>query len=259
MIPNQMKEIKIPEAFLKKYFVYEQMAIEFLNQTITSYLDEKSFDLDILTRIYLIFNALNTYLADTYNTMLSAVSAINGDLNGAEYKGKTIGEKREEILQPPHSSYTYACREELKKVLTEFGASRAYLLKYYTNSKGEYVHSCVYEVCDVGVMPMINKVQNIANNMESESLNMLKNGTVISVDISKFNNFVSKRLTDRGINAIILTPVFGGSEFSGTLALDYLSINEYEAHRNIKDMDEKLKNYASELSTFLTYPDDYKF
>ncbi len=256
---NQMKEIKIPEPFLKKYFVYEQMALEFLNQTINSYLDEKSFDLDILTRIYLIFNALNTYLADTYNTMLSSVAAINGDLNGCDYKGKIIGEKREEIIQPPHSSYTYSCREELKKVMTEFGASRCYLMKYYTNSKNEDVHSTVYEVCDVGIMPMINKVQNIANNMESEVLAMLKNGTVISVDISKFNNFVSKRLTERGINAIILTPVFGGNEFSGVLALDYLSINEYEAHKNIENMDEKLKNYAAELSTFLTYPDDYKF
>ena len=233
--------------------------MEFLNHTIVAYLDEKSFNLDILSRIYLIFNALNAYLADTYNTMLTSVTAINGDLNGVEYKGEVIGEKRQEILQPPHSSYTYPCREELKTIMTEFGASRAYLMKYYLNSKDEYVHSCVYEVCDVGVMPMITKVQNIVNNMESEVLQMLKNGTVISVDISKFNNFLSKRLTERGINAIILVPIFSGTEFSGVLALDYLSYREYEQHKDIKDLDEKLKKYALELSTFLTYPDDYKF
>lgn len=256
---NLMKEQNIPEKFLKKYFVYEQSSLEFLNHTIVAYLDEKSFNLDILSRIYLIFNALNAYLADTYNTMLTSVTAINGDLNGVEYKGEVIGEKRQEILQPPHSSYTYPCREELKTIMTEFGASRAYLMKYYLNSKDEYVHSCVYEVCDVGVMPMITKVQNIVNNMESEVLQMLKNGTVISVDISKFNNFLSKRLTERGINAIILVPIFSGTEFSGVLALDYLSYREYEQHKDIKDLDEKLKKYALELSTFLTYPDDYKF
>ena len=256
---NLMKEANIPQQFSKKYFIYEQMSVEFLNQTIVAYLDEKCFNLDILSRIYLIFNSLNTYLANTYNTMLSTVSAINGDLNGVEYKGEVIGEKRQEILQPPHSSYVHPCREELKSIMTEFSASRAYLLKYFTNEKDEYLHSCVYEVCDVGVMPMINKIQNIPNNVDSEVLSMLKNGTVISVDISKFNNFLSKRLTERGINAIILVPIFSGTEFSGILALDYLSIKEYDAHKNMKNFDEILKKHALDLASYLTYPDDYKF
>ena len=256
---NKMKEENIPEKFLKKYFIHEQSSLELLNHTIVAYLDEKSFNLDILSRIYLIFNALNTYLADTYNTMLATVSAINGDLNGELYKGQVIGEKRQEILQPPHSSYVHPCRELLKSIMTEFSASRCYLMKYYTNSKDEYVHSIVYEVCDVGVMPMITNVQNIINNMESETLNMLKNGTVISVDISKFNNFLSKRLTERGINAITLVPVFSGNEFSGVLALDYLSIKEFESLENMKDFDEILKKHANDLSSFITYPDDYAF
>lgn len=256
---NLMQEKNIPQQFSKKYFVYEQMSIEFLNQTIVAYLDEKCFNLDILSRIYLIFNSLNTYLADTYNTMLSTVSAINGDLNGVEYKGEVIGEKRQEILQPPHASYVHPCREELQAIMTEFGASRCYLMKYYTNSKDEYVHSTVYEVCDVGVMPMITKVQNITNNMESEILSMLKNGTIISVDISKFNNFVSKRLTERGINAIILVPIFSGTEFSGVLTLDYLSIREYDSHKDLDNFDETLKKHSIELSSYITYPDDYKF
>ena len=256
---NMMKKQNIPQQFSKKYFVYEQMSIEFLNQTILAYLDEKCFNLDILSRIYLIFNSLNTYLADTYNTMLSTVSAINGDLNGVEYKGEVIGEKRQEILQPPHSSYVHPCREELKAIMTEFGASRAYLLKYFTNEKDEYLHSCVYEVCDVGVMPMITKIQNVPNNVDSEVLSMLKNGTIISVDISKFNNFLSKRLTERGINAIILVPIFSGTEFSGILALDYLSIREYDGHKNMKDFDAILEKHALELTSYLTYPDDYKF
>ena len=256
---NLMKEANIPEPFLNKYFVYETAAVEVLNHTIVAYLDEKSFNLDILSRIYLIFNSINSYLADTYNTMLSTVVAINGDLNGSEYKGEVIGEKRQEILQPPHSSYVSICRDKLKEIMTEFGASRAYLLKYYTKESGDYVHSCVYEVCDVGVMPMITKIQNITNVADSETLAMLKNGTVISVDISKFNNYISKRLTERGINAIILAPIFSGNEFSGALALDYLSINEYEVRKNTENLDEKLEKYCEELSTYLTYPDDYKF
>ena len=256
---NLMKKQNIPEPFLKKYFVYETSAIEVLNHTIVAYLDEKSFNLDILSRIYLIFNSINSYLADTYNTMLSTVAAINGDLNGTEYKGEIIGEKRQEIIQPPHSSYVSPCRDMLKTIMTEFGASRAYLIKYYTKESGDYVHSCVYEVCDVGVMPMITKIQNITNTTDSEALEMLKNGTVVSVYISKFNNYISKRLTERGINAIILAPIFSGNEFSGLLALDYLSINEYEARKNIKNLDEKLQKYCNDLSTYLTYPDDWKF
>lgn len=256
---NLMKKENIPGPFLKKYFVYETSAIEVLNHTIVAYLDDKCFNLDILTRIYLIFNSINSYLADTYNTMLSTVAAINGDLNGEEYKGKVIGEKRQEILQPPHSSYITACRDLLKVIMTEFGASRAYLLKYYTKKSGDYVHSCVYEVCDIGVMPMISKIQNITNTTDSEALEMLKNGTIVSVDISKFNNFISTRLTERGINAIILAPIFSGNEFSGVLALDYLSIKEYEVRKNTKNIDEKLQKYCSDLSTYLTYPDDWKF
>ena len=56
---NLMKEANIPQQFSKKYFIHEQMAVEFLNQTIVAYLDEKCFNLDILSRIYLIFNSLN--------------------------------------------------------------------------------------------------------------------------------------------------------------------------------------------------------
>ena len=191
--------------------------------------------------------------------MLSTVAAINGDLNGVEYKGEIIGEKRKEILQPPYSSYVHPCREELKSIMTEFGASRCYMLKYFINEKDEYLHSCVYEVCDVGVIPEIANIQNIPNNMDSEILSILKSGTVVAVDISKFNNYVSKRLTERGINAIILVPVFSGTEFSGVLALDYLSIKEYDSHKDIENLDEKLQNYSKDLSTFITYPDDYKF
>lgn len=256
----EMIDAKIPAEFLKKYFIYEKMSSDLFYQTVESYLNEDAFnDLSVVTRLYLVFTTINNYLTDTYNNMIFTVNAINGDLNGVEYKGNVIGEKKEKVLQPPHSTFVYSANEILSTIMSEFGASRATLIKYYTNNQGVYVHSAVYETYNMGVMPMLSKIQNIPNNLETDTLEILKNGTIISVDISKFNNHIIERLTHRGINAVIIVPLFDGNEFSGTLMLDYLSIEKYNLYKDLPNIDEKLYKYAKEVAPFISYPKNYQF
>jgi hypothetical protein len=255
-----MIDAKIPSQFLKKYFIYEKMTNDLFYQVINSYLNDEAFnDLSVVTRIYLVFNTINNYLIDAYNNMIFTVNAINGDLNGVEYKGHVIGEKKQKVLQPPHSTFVYSAKEILTHVMTEFGASRATLIKYYHNSDGVYVHSAVYETHNIGVMPVLNQIQNIPNNLETDVLEILKNGTIISVDISKFNNNIIERLSHRGINAVIIVPIFDGNDFSGTLMLDYLSIEKYNIYKDIPNLDEKLHKYAKDVAPFISYPKNYQF
>ena len=257
---GELLEQKIPGEFLKKFFIYEKFSSDLFYQTIEGYLNEGAFnDLNVPTRVYLVFSAINNYLTNCYNNMIYTTAVINGDLNGVEYKGEIIGHKKQQVLQPPHSSFVYPVKEKLTGIMTEFGASRATLIKYYTNDENVYVHSAVYESCAPGVMPMLSQIQNVPNNVEMDVIEILKNGTIVSVDIGKFNNNIIQRLTQRGIDAVIIVPIFEGNEFSGTLMLDYLSLEEYNKHKMVATMDEILTKYAKDLSTYISYPKNSLF
>ena len=254
---NEMLEAKIPEEFLKKYYIYEKMAIDLLKNNIITVLNEKTFNLSIMSRIYLAFTALNNYLAESYNTMLFTVFTINGDLNGVEYKGNVIGEKKQEILQPPNSTLVIPAREKLKKIMYEFGSSRAILIRYYMKNK-ELYHSAVYEVCDKGITSAIELIQDISSMSEMDTINLLKNNTIISAEISKFNNTLMDRLSARGDDAIVLVPIIEHDDLIGILALDYISVEEFNS-KHMDQQDKKLKIYAKELMPYISYPEDYEF
>lgn len=255
----EMIEKGIPSEFLKKYFIYEKGSFDLMNQTIKAFLHDSTFDLTVPTRVYLVFNAINNYLTNSYNNMLYTVTAINGDLNGVEYKGHLIGVKKQHILQPPHSSYPMTVNAKLTSIMNEFGANRATVSKYYTKSDGSYVHSAVYEVCDTGIMPMLRQMQDRPTETETEMLEFMKNGTIIATDISNFNNSMACSMSARGVDAIVLVPIFEGQEFSGILALDYLSLEEFNKHKELKNSDDKLNEYAKDLSVYISYSKDYIF
>ncbi len=252
-----MLEEGIPNEFLKKYYIYEKMSIDLLKQNIKVFLDEKAFDIEPLSRLYLILNAINNYLTESYNTMLFTASSINGDLNGVEYKGNIIGTKKESILQPPHPTMVIPCTDKLKQIMNEFRSSRATLIKYYYKNNTIY-HSAVYEVCANGIKGFLQELQEVPSYTETEVLNILKNHTVIAVDTNKFNNSLGERLAHRGIDATVIAPIFEGNDFSGILALDYLSLEEF-VKINPAQYEDKIKEYAKELVPFISYPSDYKF
>ena len=254
---NEMLEAKIPEEFLKKYYIYERMALDLLKNNMEGVLSEKAFDLNPISRIYLAFTALNNYLAESYNTMLFTVYTINGDLNGVEYKGNIIGEAKQEILQPPNSALVIPAIEKLNKIMYEFGASRAILIKYFEKND-ELYHSAVYEVCDKGITSVIGRMQNISSMSEMDTVNLLKNNTVISVEISKFNNHLMERLSARGDDAIVLVPILEHNDLIGALVLDYVSVEEFNS-KHMDMYDDKLKNYSKDLMPYISYPEDYKF
>ena len=51
---------------------------------------------------------------------------------------------------------------------------------------------------------VIGRMQNISSMSEMDTVNLLKNNTVISVEISKFNNHLMERLSSRGDDAIVV-------------------------------------------------------
>lgn len=255
---NKYIEMGIPKIFLKKFFIYEKTTSELLLQTINSYFDEKVININIASRLYLAMSAINNYLTDSFNNMIITVSAINGDLQGVEYKGNIIGEKKTEILLPPHPTFVMQVHEILTRLMIEFKSNRVSVLKYFTHA-GKLVHSTVYEVCDAGILPLLSINQKIPTTMEGDALNLLRNHTIIATDIGKFNNAITCRLSERGSNAVILVPIFEGQEFSGLILLDYFSIERFDSVRTRIDLDERLNEYSQNLSPYISYPKDYKF
>lgn len=255
---NKYIEMGIPKIFLKKFFIYEKTTSEFLIQTIDSYFDEKIMSISIPSRVYLALSAVNNYLTDAFNNMIITVSAINGDLHGVEYKGSVIGEKKTEILLPPHPTFVMQVHEILTNIMSEFKSNRVSVLKYFKHNN-KLVHSTVYEVCDTGILPILSVNQKIPTTMEGDALNLLRNHTIIATDISKFNNTIACRLSDRGSKAVILVPIFEGQEFSGLILLDYLSIEEFNTIKDMENLDDKLNDYSNNLMPFISYPKDYVF
>lgn len=256
---SELIEIGIPEIFLQKYFIYEKSTNELLDQTINSYFDENVFSLNIESRIYLVLNAIDNYLTDSYNNMIFTVSEINGDLNGLEYKGHTIGIKKTDVLQPPHSTFVMQVNEIIKKIMYEFSASRVSVIKYFKTSSEELYHSTVYECCDSGILPILHNNQKLPTTSESEILTILKNKNIIAADISKFNTTLISRFSERGSVAVILVPIFEHEDFSGLILLDYFNLEKFDKIKSSMDMDDKLNQYSKQLVPFISYPPNYKF
>jgi hypothetical protein len=143
--------------------------------------------------------------------------------------------------------------------MCDFNANRVSVLKYYDDADGTLYHSTVYECCDVGILPILTDNQKIPTTMEGEALTMLKNGTVIAADISKFNNAIASRLSDRGSVAVILVPMFEHEKFTGIILLDYFSLEKFEKSKMVVDMDNVLTQFSQQLVPFISYPSNYNF
>lgn len=256
---SELLEIGIPDIFLQKYFVYEKGTSDLLLQTINSYFDDTVFSLNIESRVYLAMNAIDNYLTDSYNNMIFTISEINGDLNGVEYKGHIIGVKKNNVLQPPHPTFVMQVNEIINKIMFEFNANRVSILKYYNDKNDTLYHSTVYECCDVGILPILNMNQKIPTTMEGEALTLLKNKNIIAADVSKFNNAIRSRLSDRGSVAVILVPIFENDTFTGLLLLDYFSLDNFDKIKSHENIDTVLNTYAEQLSPFISYPKNYNF
>ena len=63
----------------------------------------------------------------------------------------------------------------------------------------------------------------------------------------------------RGIDAIIISPIFEDDILIGMLVLDYVNIELYGRHKDDKDLDKKMKQYSEKLKPYISYPKDYKF
>lgn len=256
---REMVEAGIPEKFLIKYLAFERIASDILTRGIDILLDPSSFDIDTPTRAYLIFNSIDHYMNEIFNNIVYTVQSINGDLNGIEYKGNIIGVKKAEIIKPPHPSFIKQANEKLDEIRSLYSASRAYTVRLYSDDNNIKKYSCVYEVCDNGIKEEIENLQGIPCTKESDLFDILMQGEVVSADISKFNDFISNRLTSRGVDAIIISPIFESEDLIGMLILDFVNVELYNRHKNDKDLDMKMKKYSEEIKPYITYLKDYKF
>ena len=66
-------------------------------------------------------------------------------------------------------------------------------------------------------------------------------------------------MTSRGVDAIIISPIFESEDLIGMLLLDFVNVELYNRHKNDKDLDIKMKKYSEEIKPYITYPKDYKF
>lgn len=254
------QEMEIPDVFLIKFLALDRIAVSLIMNVVENYFDV-NHSLTPISRTYLSLNAVDHYLTVVFNNIATTVTNINGDLDGAKYKGRLINKhSQKKILLPPHSSYGLIVNNKLEELRNKLQADRVYVFKFYPfgefKSSSSY-HSCVYEVVDKGITQELENLQAISNTHYSEIISFLKKKVTIINDISKFNSFIGEDLSKRGINGIIIAPIFNGNNvLMGALVLDYITIEKFEKIVNNKEIDVILNKETSELFPYIDYEDE---
>lgn len=260
---HKMLKSGIPTKFLEKYEVFSKIGNKILLDSI-KLLYQKNIDFDVPTRIYISLSNIDGYLNISFNSIAEAINSINGDLKGEEYHGHILGKGRghRNILLPPYTQNITAATEKLTDILKIFHASRATISKVYNIENDDYTtgqHSCIYESLSHGVTSVLENIQDIPNNIDTNAMIIMNRGENIAVDIAKFSTERAQSFLDRGAVAVIMSPIFNNNKLDGVLCLDYFSMEDFEKAIKITNFDEKLNRSSSSMSPYIIYPNDYKF
>ena len=87
---------------------------------------------------------------------------------------------------------------------------------------------------------------------------MKTNGN-IAANISKFGANTIERFNSRGVKGIIIAPIYNEGKIDGALSIDYISDEKFEMVSEMKNLDDKLKQYTEMFSSYIVYPVNYKF
>lgn len=258
---HRMLKAGIPNKFIEKYEVFCENGNKIVLDSI-KLLYQKDINFDVPTRVYISLSNIDGYLNISFNSIAETINSINGDLIGEEYNGHILGHKKKHILRPPSTQNNMAALDKLSDILKEFQSARASVSKIYGIENDDYTtgyHSCVYEVVSKGVMPELENIQSIPNNLDSNVMLILSRYENIAVDISKFSKEKAQSLLDRGVVAVILSPIFNNNKLDGILSLDYFSLEDFNKVVKMNNFDEKLNDYSNILASYIIYPNDYKF
>lgn len=247
----------IPAVFLTKYLALERVSEQILLYSLQMFFDS-NLALTNNSIVYLMMNVMDNYLTTIFNNVSMTIQSINGDLKGCSYKGKVIGQKPITVMKPPHPSFSMIVQKLLVDILNKYSASRAYIIKYYANKEGEKYYSCVYEVCDKGITSEIKSMQKVPTTIDCGEMKVLEDGHLISVDISKFNNFLSEKFSKRGADAVIMVPIIVGGRLSGALILEYVNIETFNS-LDIEKIEDDIVSEAGKMKPYIEYPKDYDF
>lgn len=247
----------ISQKFLKKYYMISKLSEKIILDSVKHYFNPDD-ELTTISRIYLAYNAINSYLNVVFNNIFDTIESINGDLKNEMFDGQPMCPNVVHLLRPAHPTYKEIVEEKLNKILSEFNGSRAFVCKYFLKD-GKTYHSAVYEQTLKGVTSELMSMQMISLINEKEVFQRLKEGTIIAADISKFNSHIIERFNTRGVKAMIICPIFNNGIVDGSLCIDYITIEKFESISNMKNLDAKMKEYANVLSPYIIYPDDYEF
>lgn len=258
---HKLLKLGVPKKFLEKYEVFSKVGYKILMDSL-KLLYQQNMDLDVPTRMYLSLSNIDGYLNICFNSISDTINSINGDLIGEEYDGHILGRKRSHILKPPSTQNTLAAIDKCHEILKMFNSSRVSVVKLHNIEKDDYTtgfHSCVYEVVANGVVSMLEKMQYVSNADNSQVLTILKRRQNIAVDITKFTKDKAQTLLDRGIVAVIMSPIFNANKLDGILCLDYFSLEDFNKIIKMEKFDEKLNESAELLSPYIIYPKDFKY
>ena len=258
---HKLLKLGVPKKFLEKYEVFSKIGYKILMDSL-KLLYQQNMDLDVPTRMYLSLSNIDGYLNICFNSISDTINSINGDLIGEEYDGRILGRKRGHILKPPSTQNALSAMDKCHEILKMFNSARVSVVKLHNIEKDDYTtgfHSCVYEVVANGVVSMLEKMQYVSNADNSQVLTILKRRQNIAVDITKFTKDKAQTLLDRGIVAVIMSPIFNANKLDGILCLDYFSLEDFNKVIKMEKFDEKLNESAELLSPYIIYPKDFKY
>lgn len=247
----------ISPKFLNKYYVSADISEQIINASIKTIFERMS-DMDTSTKAYISLNIIDAYLNIIYGNILETIDSINGDLKGEIFDGEPMCRAYHSVIKPPHPTYPMIVKEKLEAITNEFNGARALVIKYYEKDNTDY-HSAVYEYSRNGVTSEMSSIQQINDDLERNVYNIMKEHGTIATDISKFGQNTIERLNNRGVKAIIISPIINDNNIDGALVIDYIAKGAFDEVIKDKELDSKVKKFAESLAPYIVYPKNYEF
>lgn len=247
------RSIGIPEIFIKKYLIVQQVGNEVVQNSVRVFLSD-AITASGYTKVYLILSILDAHLTNIYTNVVSTALSLNGDLNGIIYKGVVIGSNNTFFaVDAPVSKDLVESR--LNALINKTKAARAGVVLFHAFSgmdaySGKF--SVVYDSCSPGVESDRADFQHMPAYLLSDLQEPFDNDKMVIGSITDFSYGLHSLMSKHGTEVLVCYPIKNLNNVKGFIKLDWMSKTKYKDSTSSIDLEKELKNSAEDIKNLLS-------
>lgn len=247
------RNIGIPEVFIKKYLIVQQVGNEVVQNTIRVFLSDSVYATSY-TKIYLILSILDAHLTNIYANVVSTTLSLNGDLNGIIYKGVIIGSTNTAFAVDAPVSRELI-KVKLDSLINKTKASRVGIVLFHAFSgmdvfSGKF--SVVYDSCSPGVESDREDFQYMPSYLLTDLQEPFENDKMVKGSISDFSYGLHALMSKHGTEMLVCYPIKSLNNIRGFIKLDWMSKTKFKDSTSSIDLEKELKNSAEDIKNLLS-------